>query len=52
MTVKRRQNFQFKIRKTKQRTVKDMTMPFDEVRNSLLFFFGYSVFETSDNKYA
>ena len=34
MTVKRRENFQFKIRTTKQRTVKNMS--FDEVRNSLV----------------
>ena len=34
MTVKRRENFQFKIRTTKQRTVKNMS--FDKVRNSLV----------------
>ena len=35
MTVKRRENFQFKILTTKQRTVKNYDMSFDEVRNSL-----------------
>ena len=34
MTVKRRENFQFKIRTTRQRTVKNMS--FDKVRNSLV----------------
>ena len=40
MTVKRRENFQFKIRTTKQRTVK--TMSFDKVRNSLVISFAES----------
>ena len=37
MTVKRRENFQFKIPTTKQRTVKNMS--FDKVRNSLVISF-------------
>ena len=36
---KKERNFQFKIRKTKQRTVKYMTMLIDEVRNSLVISF-------------
>ena len=40
MTVKRRENFQFKIRTTKQRTVKNMS--FDKVRNSLVISFAKS----------
>ena len=40
MTVKRRENFQFKIRTTKQRTVKNMS--FDKVRNSLVISFAES----------
>ena len=40
MTVKRRENFQFKIRTTKQRTVKNMS--FDKVRKSLLISFADS----------
>ena len=40
MTVKRRENFQFKIDKTKQRIVKNMS--FDEVRNSLVISFAES----------
>ena len=40
MTVKRRENFQFKIRTTKHRTVKNMS--FDEVRNSLVISFAKS----------
>ena len=34
MTVKRRENFQFKIRTAKQRTVKNIS--FDKVRKSLV----------------
>ena len=34
MTVERRENFQFKIQTTKQRTVQNMSC--DEVRNSLV----------------
>ena len=37
MTVKRRENFQFKIQTTKQRTVKNIYL--DEVRNSLVISF-------------
>ena len=37
---KKRENFQFKIRTTKQRTVKNMS--FDEVRNSLVISFAES----------
>ena len=33
---KKARNFQFKIPKTKQRTVKYMMISFDEVRNSLV----------------
>ena len=40
MTVKKRKNFQFKIRTTKQRTVKNMS--FDKVRNSLVISFAES----------
>ena len=40
MTVKRRENFQFKIQTTKQRTVKNMS--FDKVRNSLVISFAES----------
>ena len=40
MTVERRENFQFKIPTTKQRTVKNI--PLDEVRNSLVFSFAES----------
>ena len=40
MTVKRRENFQFKIPTTKQRTVKNMS--FDKVRNSLVISFAES----------
>ena len=40
MTVERRENFQFKIQTTKQRTVKNIS--FDEVRNSLVFSFAES----------
>ena len=40
MTLKRRENFQFKIRTTKQRTVKNMS--FDKVRNSLVISFAES----------
>ena len=40
MTVERRENFQFKIQTTKQRTVKNMS--FDEVRNSLVISFAES----------
>ena len=36
---KRARKFQFKIRKTKQRTVKYMTISFDAVRNSLVISF-------------
>ena len=40
MTVERRENFQFKIQTTKQRTVKNMS--FDEVWNSLVISFAES----------
>ena len=40
MTVERRENFQFKIQTTKQRTVKNMS--FHEVRNSLVISFAES----------
>ena len=36
---KKTRNLQFKIRKTKQRTVKYMMVSFDEVRNSLVISF-------------
>lgn len=40
MTVERRENFQFKIQTTKQRTVKNIYL--DEVRNSLVISFAES----------
>ena len=40
MTVERRENFQFKIQTTKQRTVKNMS--FHKVRNSLVISFAES----------